>query len=247
MVTTLPFWVFGVYSKPSSFMQAATSFSTSTCCSSYLAWSISPQSADVKALSGLSSYVRSPPPPPSPAPEQPLSAMVAATARPTKDKEVPVRTVTPNSCVAGRRCCRNGPQPVIPRPSLADAGRAERDDGLGEQLAVGLRGGVDLVVSGVCVVVCVVLVDLARLHIRVLVTGVGRGGGQPGDRGVALARLPQQVVDVRGVLRDRVEQELERRREPRGEVLATSLRNMPVAALRAAAVSARSSSLPYTV
>ena len=56
------------------------------------------------------------------------------------------------------------------------------------------------------------LVELARLDVRVGVAGVLSGRREPGHLGVALARLAQQRRDVVGVLGDRVEEELERRR-----------------------------------
>ena len=70
------------------------------------------------------------------------------------------------------------------------------------------------------VVEVVELVVLVRLAVRVGLAGVRRARRPRGHRGVGLAGLGEQVLDVPGGLRQRVEDELQRRRVPHAELLA---------------------------
>ena len=107
------------------------------------------------------------------------------------------------------------------RPPVSTGGRPRRCESARQHASA----CVGLVVAG-----CVVLVgssasSSSSSRSRGLTYGsaspayVG-GCGEPAHLGVALARLAQQVVDVRGVLGDPSSEELERRGEPRGDVLA---------------------------
>ena len=91
----------------------------------------------------------------------------------------------------------------------------------------------------------VLLGELARLHVRVLVARVAGGRRERRRLAVARLRLAQQRVDDGGVLGDRRPAMNSSDGVSRVVMfLPTSVRSIPVADFSAAAVSARSSSVP---
>ncbi|GAA4368505.1 hypothetical protein GCM10023152_05920 [Agromyces bauzanensis] len=64
------------------------------------------------------------------------------------------------------------------------------------------------------------LVEITRLDVGIGLSGVGSGRREHRRLGVPRARLAEERLDVLGVLGDRVGDELERRREPRGDIAA---------------------------
>src|ERR1700709_2641569 len=80
-------------------------------------------------------------------------------------------------------------------------------------------GVVIIIIVASVEVVIVIVGDDPWLHVRVLVAGVVRGGRKGGNLRVAIARLGQQRIDERRVLRDAIGDELERRSQAGGDVL----------------------------